>query len=337
MTFLQTGILRTLVLAISVSAGTVASTAMAANPLVRVSTTYGDFTAELYQDRTPVTVQNFLGYVDRGDYSRMIMHRLDKDFVLQAGSHTWSGDCVVPGVLPPACGPALIPTQPEIVNEPGVSNVVGTLAMAKRDGFPNSATSQWFINLRDNAATLDPQNGGFTVFGKILGDGMDVATRINQLTIIPVSTNINQLPVRDFDFATTSAPSEKNLVLMNVWRVDRFSASLHVFEFRSGRLSTYVNAGPAGRLSLLLNVVGNTGTETIFQVDPGSVIPLAIEPEGMATFSTDDQRLRIPSVEVDDNGQVTIIRNVVLRMIDQASLRFVLESYETQSQTAASL
>ncbi len=328
MKFLQKGILRSLMLTVSLGSGAAVTTAMAANPLVRVSTTYGDFTAELYQDRTPATVQNFLGYVDRGDYKRMVLHRVDKDFVIQAGSHQWKGDCVVSGVLPPACGPAFIPTQPEIVNEPGVSNVAGTLAMAKRDGFPNSATSQWFINLRDNAATLDPQNGGFTAFGRVLGDGMDVATRINQLSVIPVSNAISQLPVRDFDFAASSAPSEKNLVLMNVWRVDRFSSSLHVFEFRTGRLSTYVNAGTSGRLSMLLNVVGNTGSDTIFQIDPASVIPLAIEPEGMASFSMDDQRLRIPSVEVDDNGQVSVIRNVVLRMIDQASLRFVLESWD---------
>lgn len=327
MKFLQTRMMRTVMLTVAVTTGSAAGSALAANPLVRVSTTYGDFTVELYQDRTPATVQNFLGYVDRGDYRRMVLHRLDKDFVIQAGSHRWNGDCVV-GVLPPACGPALIPTQPEIVNEPGISNVAGTVAMAKRDGFPNSATSQWFVNLRDNAASLDPQNGGFTVFGKVLGDGMEVANRINQLSIIPVSNTITQLPVRDFELGVTTAPAEKNLVLMNTWRVDRFSTNLHVFEFRTGRLSTYVNAGTSGRLSMLLNVVGSTGSDTIFQVDPTSVIPLAIEPEGMASFSMDDQRLRIPAVEVDDNGQVLMIRNVVLRMIDQASLRFVLESYD---------
>ena len=333
MKFLQTGILRTVMLTATVAASAAATQAVAANPLVRISSTYGDFTVELLEDRAPATVQNFLGYVDRGDYSRVVVHRLDHDFVIQMGSHRWNGDCSN-GVLPPACGPVNIPSQAMVPNEPGVSNTAGTLAMAKIDGLPDSATSQWFVNLRDNAENLDQQNGGFTAFGQILGDGLEAPLRINQLqNPINIAPGITSLPIRDPETAL-GGPSEKNLVLMNIWRVDRYSSSLHVLEFSSGILSTYVDAGELGRMSLLLNVVGNTGTDTIFELDPTSLIPLAIVPDGMATFSADDQRLRIPAVEVNDHGQVNTARNVVLRLIDGDNWRFVLESYETVASTA---
>ncbi|MBU2097629.1 MAG: peptidylprolyl isomerase [Gammaproteobacteria bacterium] len=325
MKFLQSAVARQLLVATLLSAGTQSALA---EPYVRVSTTFGDFTIDLLQDEAPATVNNFLGYVDRGDYSRLLVHRLDDDFVFQAGSHKWMGDCVT-GQLPPACGPALIPVGPTVQNEPGISNTRGTLAMAKIGDLPDSATSQWFVNLADNSANLDNQNGGFTVFARVLGDGMAVADRINALPVIAVSTGITQLPVRDFNTATDPAPLEKNLVMLNAWRVNRFSSALHVFEYGSARLSTYVNAGALGNLSLTMRVVEDT-TQTIFQIDPQSIIPLAIAPEGMATFSDADQRLRIPSVEVNNNGQVSVLNNVVLRMIDAGTLRLVLESFEQQ-------
>lgn len=325
MKFLQSAVTRNLVAAALLSAG---AQAALADPYVRISTTYGDFTIDLLQQEAPATVNNFLGYVDRGDFSRLLVHRLDDDFVMQAGSHKWMGDCVT-GQLPPACGPAFIPVGPTVVNEPGVSNIRGTLAMAKQDGLPNSATSQWFVNLADNSANLNEQNGGFTAFARVLGDGMVVADRINDLIVIPVSVSITELPVRDFNTATDSAPSEKNLVMLNAWRVERFSSALHVFEYGTGRLSTYVNAGSLGNLSLTMRVVED-GTQTVFQIDPQSIISLAITPEGMATFTDADQRLRIPRVEINNNGLVSALNNVVLRMIDAGSLRLVLESFDPE-------
>lgn len=306
----------------------VATPSVWADPFVRVSTTYGDFTIELLPQAAPATVNNFLGYVDRGDYSRLIWHRLAHNFVIQAGSHKWMGDCVS-GLLPPACGPAFIPVGPTVINEPGVSNTRGTLAMAKVDGMPDSASSQWFINLADNAANLDNQNSGFTVFAKVLGDGMNVPDRINMLSTVQVSQGIIDLPVREPETLAINnpSPSEKHLVLMNAWRVDRYSAALHVFEYGSARLSTYVNAGSLGNLSLTMRIIEDTA-QTVFRIDPESIIPLAILPDGMATFSEADQLLRIPQVEVNNMGQVSVLNNVVLRMTDFDTLTLVLESFE---------
>ena len=323
MTYFKTTVARHMLVTILLATG---AQGASADPFVRISTTYGDFTIELLPEAAPATVNNFLGYVDRGDYSRMIVHRLDNNFVFQTGSHIWVGDCV-PGLLPPACGPAFVPTAPTVVNEPGVSNVRGTLAMAKLDGLPDSASSQWFVNLADNAANLDNQNGGFTVFARVLGDGMNVADRINALPTIAVTAQISNVPVRDFDSSEIGAPIEKNLVLLNAWRVDRYSAALHVFEYSSARLSTYVNAGSLGNLSLTMRVIEDSA-DTVFRIDPQSIIPLAITPDGMATFTEADQRLRIPRVEINNNGQVSVLNNVVMRMTDADTLTLVLESFE---------
>lgn len=299
--------------------------AHAANPLVRVTSTYGDFTMELLQDRAPDTVSNFLGYVDRGEFSQMVIHRSVTDFVIQGGQFRWQGDCVK--LVAGNCGPVMVPVGPVVINEPGVSNVRGTVAMAKLDGFPNSATNQWFINLADNSTNLDAQNGGFTAFARVLGNGINVADTINDLPRTFVSDAVADMPVRDYT-ASGIGPVEKNLVLFNVYRVQRFSESMHVFDFGTGLLNTYVNAGATiGNVGLVMRIIEDAA-QTVFQIEPRSIIPLAISPAGMGSYTDSDQRLRIPQVELNRNGQVSMINNVVMRLIDPVRLRFVIESFE---------
>ena len=118
---------------------------------------------------TPLTASNFLTYVDADAYDGSIIHRSVSSFVVQGGGF------LAPTVPADQLGsdPQPITTANNILNEPGNSNVIGTLAMAKRAGDPNSANSQWFVNLADNLF-LDADNGGFTVFGRVLGNGMNV-------------------------------------------------------------------------------------------------------------------------------------------------------------------
>jgi cyclophilin family peptidyl-prolyl cis-trans isomerase len=156
------------------------------NPIVRITTDFGSFDVELCQSAStlcpaaaPIAVENFLGYVDRGDYEGTLIHRsiatpwYTNDFILQGGGFYFDGDVI-----------KARPTQAPIVNEFNVlnGNVRGTLAMAKFGSDPDSATNQWFINLDDNRGTppngLDYQNGGFTVFGIVKDDGMAVVDAI---------------------------------------------------------------------------------------------------------------------------------------------------------------
>ena len=135
---------------------------------------------KLLSDDAPLTVTNFLNYVDSGDYNNSFIHRSVPGFIIQGGGFTYtplvndgtfSNDPLLnnyPGGLQP------IPVGPEVVNEFGHSNLRGTIAMAKLGDQPDSATNQWFFNLGDNSTNLDNQNGGFTVFGEVLNTGMNI-------------------------------------------------------------------------------------------------------------------------------------------------------------------
>lgn len=128
----------------------------------------------LFRDRTPITTENFLGYVNREDYTNMIVHRVVQNFVVQGGGFSANGgidDLAVDNV------PVLAPIQ----NEFGVSNTLGTISMAKLGGNPDSATSQWFISTGANSTNLDFQNGGFTVFGRVSQGSFSVAQELNDL------------------------------------------------------------------------------------------------------------------------------------------------------------
>jgi peptidyl-prolyl cis-trans isomerase A (cyclophilin A) len=155
----------TLIAAVMLLTTSAAAVAQTANPRVRVTTNLGALVIELEPARAPITVKNFLEYVQAGHYSGTIFHRVIAGFVLQGGGFDPKG--------------VQKPTKPSIFNESGngLSNRHGTVAMA-RTGEPHSADAQFYINLADNVA-LDPQPGrwGYAVFGRIV-EGMDVAHKM---------------------------------------------------------------------------------------------------------------------------------------------------------------
>lgn len=141
-----------------------------ANPQVTMQTSAGTLTIELFEQEAPVTVQNLLSYVDAGFYNGTIFHRVISNFMIQGGGFT------------PAMEQKM--TNPPIANESGngLSNERGTLAMARTNN-PNSATAQFFINVKDNGF-LDKANAqdghGYCVFGKVT-EGMDVIDAIKEV------------------------------------------------------------------------------------------------------------------------------------------------------------
>jgi cyclophilin family peptidyl-prolyl cis-trans isomerase len=139
----------------------------------RVTTTKGAFDIIFYPTVTPLTVDNFIDYMDAMKYDDTFFHRAPSGFVLQGGGYKHTT----------ADGYRRVVTFPTVNNEPGISNVQGTVAMAKLGTDPNSATSQFFVNLGDNSASLDAQNGGFTVFGRVPASGMTVINLIRALPI----------------------------------------------------------------------------------------------------------------------------------------------------------
>jgi len=137
-----------------------------ANPQVRIHTNAGDITVELSPEKAPISVENFLSYVDSGFYAGTIFHRVIPTFVIQGGGFTDDMDQKRTGE--------------QIKNEAdnGLKNLRGTLSMARTNDI-HSATSQFFINLKDNDA-LDHRsraNFGYAVFGRV-NAGMDVVDKI---------------------------------------------------------------------------------------------------------------------------------------------------------------
>lgn len=186
-----------------------------AGTIVRFETVMGNFDVELFDDETPVTVANFLSYVNNGDYVNTMIHRASPEFVIQGGRHFYDGTPrVEPRFFP------LVPSREAIPNEPVRSNLRGTLAMAKRStGIDpvNSATNQWYINLADNTE-LDQQNGGFTVFGEVLGDGMAVVDAIAELDIYVFEDPWGEAPLRNYtleDYNSFRPINDDHLVIVN--------------------------------------------------------------------------------------------------------------------------
>jgi len=133
----------------------------------------GDIVINLFPDDAPISVENFLGYVNRGDYNESIIHRSVPGFVVQAGGFSTNPR-------------GQIPIQDPILNEFGRSNLRGTVAYARQPEVVNSATSQFFFNVTDNVG-LDTVDGGFTVFGEVVS-GMDLVDAINAVPTV----NLNQ-------------------------------------------------------------------------------------------------------------------------------------------------
>ena len=157
-----------------------------AGPVVVIDTNYGEIKVELDEQRAPLSVKNFLAYADKGHYNGTIFHRVIKDFMIQGGG--MNAD------LSPK------PTDPPVKNEAtnGLKNLRGTIAMA-RTNVIDSATSQFFINLKDNAfldhRDTSMQGYGYAVFGKVVA-GMEVVDKIgtsptgmrNRFSDVPVET-----------------------------------------------------------------------------------------------------------------------------------------------------
>jgi cyclophilin family peptidyl-prolyl cis-trans isomerase len=153
--------------------GASAQPAPGAKPVVVLTTTLGEIEIELDEAKAPISVKNFLQYVDDGFYDGVIFHRVIPNFMVQGGGFTSSMQQK--------------PTRGQIQNEAanGLKNSRGTLAMA-RTSAPHSASAQWFINLKDNGFLDYPGSDGwgYAVFGRVIA-GMDV---VDKIAAVPTGT-----------------------------------------------------------------------------------------------------------------------------------------------------
>lgn len=174
--------------------------ARAANPVVALETSLGTVKVELYPEKAPITVKNFLDYVDAKHYDGLVFHRVITGFMAQGG-----------GMEP---GGKERKTRDPIKNEAGngISNVRGTIAMARTPD-PDSATSQFFINVADNTFLdrKEAQDGvGYAVFGRVI-EGMDVVDKMIKADKKPVNNPREKpsVPVTDIVIKSAKRVEEK--------------------------------------------------------------------------------------------------------------------------------
>ncbi|MDD2760782.1 MAG: peptidylprolyl isomerase [Methylomonas sp.] len=192
--------------------------------IVRIQTSLGVIDIELFDDGAPSTVANFLSYVESGAYDHSFLHRSVPGFVIQGGGYQIVDNAIQP-----------IATRAPVVNEFSAqrSNVRGTVAMAKQANNPDSATNQWFFNLSDNAANLDSQNGGFTVFGRVIGKGMEVVDAMTNLPIRNAGGAYSQLPLMQ-------VPANGSIALSDLVMLDTVTAAAKNSVEEADRLFAYL-------------------------------------------------------------------------------------------------
>lgn len=210
------------------------------DPIVQLSTSLGEILMQLAPAIAPLTVENFLRYVDHNDYDNSFFHRSVPGFIIQGGG----------SFIDIANNYNVTPIQSygSVQNEPGESNIRGTIAMAKIGGDPNSATSEWFFNLADNSANLDQQNGGFTVFGKILESSMLVMDAIAALEVSDQSASIgfNEIPLTRVPPSGGSLQLQDLVLIRNASRF-RFSVRNQVPGIKATIDNNFLVVEPSGK------------------------------------------------------------------------------------------
>lgn len=284
-----------------------------AQTIVNVETNVGNFSIELFDTATPATVANFLSYVNSGRYNGTFIHRVVRDFVVQGGFFVFdeAGQQV-----------SGINLDPPVVNEFGISSTRGTVAMAKLGGDPNSATSQWFVNLADNSANLDNQNGGFTVFGRVIEPGMTVVDAISALSLFNINGVSDAIPLTNF--AGGGVLTENFINIQMSVSAPPAPIISNSFDEAAGLLKLKVALDGTQFLGLSFSI-DSLVAPVVIRGLPNSVVSEVSGDASFATFSSADGSLVIPQLYI--NGAVAF-RNVRFVLTDGEQFLFTLQSVD---------
>ena len=281
------------------------------NPIASISSSVGNFDIELFDDSAPLTVANFIRYAESGRYNGTVIHRSVPNFVVQGGWLTYESES---NSLTP------IKTDSTLLNEFRLSNIRGTVAMAKVGGDPNSATSQWFINLSDNSKNLDNQNGGFTVFGRVIGNGITIADEISSLKTYTVG-GITDFPLKEY---VESKISSDNFITISKVDINSTEVARNYFDSKNSELRLTLDAGSAGMATLSLLVDG-TKSPPLFKLVLNSIQRIYEPALNMAIFEPSTGSLAVPELYVAGEK---VYKNLLFFLEDPEQYTFVLESYE---------
>lgn len=299
------------------------------NSVVRLQTNFGDIDFELFDNAAPQTVANFLKYVRDGDYDKSFFHRYAKDqsnnpFVIQGGLGRLEAPTNT-GTF--ANSIETIPTDPAVTNEFNQSNLVRTIAMARVGGQVNSATSQFFINLKNNSF-LDTVDQGFTVFGRVATDASwnVVQQIITSVTVRNLGSPFNELPTtNDFD-AEGDDPQEDQMVTIRDAEIIKPQGVAAFYTYR-----IYYPEGFAGSNINEFLPLGNPGSTTVrYQVIVRSEVRDE-RPQTQTDFWYRDKVINTGSIGANRRGGITIstFSNTANNLVPRQGMPYGIEVWAT--------
>ncbi|MEC8942456.1 MAG: peptidylprolyl isomerase [Verrucomicrobiota bacterium] len=227
---------------------------------IRFETNLGDIDSILYPEACPAHIENLLNYIDRGDYDGVIFHR--------SATLASSGVAVVQAGLMKPDGNGdytLVVTDPNVVDEPGLSNRTGTLAMAKTNA-PNSGSSQVYFNTIDNTTLDGPgSNGGYTVFGRATSGSLPVLADMHARPRGNYSATVNDTEQTLTDWPTTAEPEGNTPAVGELVQIVQARRLQELLSYRLGPVSnpSLVTASLNGTELTLNPIPGATGTSTL--------------------------------------------------------------------------
>lgn len=270
--------------------------------IVRLNIDYGTpptthtLDLELFDDVTPLTTSNFLNYINSGKYDGSFFTRSIQGFVIQSGGYTFRPvDPLVNFLHPSDTPPVAIPLEASspVSNEYALTTITnqrGTIAMAKVSHDPNSATTEWFINMADNREALDSQNGGFTVFGQVIDEGMIIANEISIATVAPVAGTIlgsafSDLPVINWIFGDPMY-KENLYMITNTSTINRpilrITPTNETFPLDVAGDSSYseqfITLTNTGNESLTIDTIATPSISEYTIIDTNNCVGLSLEP-----------------------------------------------------------
>jgi peptidyl-prolyl cis-trans isomerase A (cyclophilin A) len=293
------------------------TTVAEAGAIVEVQTSFGTFYLEIDAESAPLTGGNFLNYVRSGRYNNTFIHGTIGGSLIRGGGYTFA-NC--------ADGPQRIELDDPIpLEDTGLSNLDGTIAALRPATDINGATSEWFINLGADTG-LDTQDGGYAVFGRVLGDGLNVVRNISLANLVRLGFFL-ETPTSNYFQSTVNCQqfSRDNLilVLMAVVNEDSLAATAS-FDAASGLLEVNVDLGRDGFIRAPF-AVSVSDEQTIISARLESLVDLHQPVPNMASYDANSGLLTLPSIGID--GEIRF-RNIVFELSDATSATFLLRSIE---------
>ncbi len=293
------------------------SHAVQADTIVNVETNIGSFKLQLFEDKAPATVAQFLAHLEAGNYQFSMVHEVSNSYIT-GGLYFYESCFVGPVSVPPL---ATVPLETT-----GLTNSTRTIGLVPSISDTSRLGGQWIINLSNNESAYNPEIKPI-VFGEVI-EGYPVVEEIADAWRVSMDVSLS-VPTVNYDgnLVVQCALFDRDNVIKTAMEVESAdqpgSDAANVFDEATSMLNIKVDAGAEGLLAVSL-MLQSTAPDVILQAQPETVSVLSETVDGISTFDAASGQLTIPELVV--NGQV-LYTNLVLQLTDPENLFFTLQSF----------